>query len=1099
MRDDGGRLVLSPTDLTKHLACAHLTTLDLAAARREIPKPDQQDDEALQLIFAKGLAHEVDYLARLMAQGRSVVEIETAFDHEGRQRAEQLTLEVMRSGVDVVYQATLYDGSWGGQADFLLRVKTRSDLGPWSYEIADTKLARRLKVPALLQMATYAERLAVLQGVEPDHLYVVTGDGVSRPWRLFDVAAYARRARVRLREAVTDEPRTEPVPVTHCPQCRWLARCEGQWRRDDDLSLVAFMRTDHRQRLHEQGVRSVEALASADPDGLKGIGSGTRERLVQQAALQVRERRTGSPDVQLLDAEPHKGLLRLPSPRPGDAYLDFEGDPWAEGGEGREYLAGLGDREGMFTSRWAHDHPAERQLVMDLVDDLTARWRADPGMHVYHYAPYETTALKRLTGRHGVRETELDQLLRAERFVDLYAVVRQGLRISKESYSIKQLEAFYWGAARGGGDVADAMSSVVAYERWLVERDGTTLSQIEAYNRDDVDSTRALHAWLEERRADLEQVAGESLLRPDQVGPEPGEPVSDAELDELALAERLRGAGHTLLADLVQWHRREARPRWWDVFRLEDLDDDELVDDGTAIGRLGVPRHVGDVARSRLWRYEFPPQDCKLSVGKQALDVDTHHGVGDVVELDPVAGYVVVKLGRKRDPAQARGFGPPGPIDDRQLRAAIANLGEQVLAGEQPLGYAILQRRTPGGTQLGLGEKAGDAVVRVGRALAGEVLAVQGPPGTGKTSGGARLVQALLDDGLRVGVVAQSHKVIGNLLTSIGRPALQRCTEADDFCGAPGVEPAGTNDEVVTRLHDGSATLVGGTAWLWARDDMAHSIDVLVVDEAGQFSLANALAVSQAARSMVLLGDPQQLSQPSQATHPDGAGVSVLEHLLEGHETVPADRGIFLDTTWRMHPSITRFVSDLSYEGRLASAQGREKHRVEGSALLGGSGLRFVPVDHSGYGAACDQEVEVVRRIIDDLGGAHWVDHEGVRHALRADDILVVAPYNSHVARLRAGLPGAKVGTVDKFQGQEAPVVIYSMASSSADDAPRGVDFLYDTHRLNVAVSRARCLAVIVASPRLLDAAISSPEQLRKVNALCRFVELATVLSGLHP
>ena len=368
---------------------------------------------------------------------------------------------------------------------------------------------------------------------------------------------------------------------------------------------------------------------------------------------------------------------------------------------------------------------------------------------------------------------------------------------------------------------------------------------------------------------------------------------------------------------------------------------------------------------------------------------------------------------------------------------------------------------------------------------------MQGPPGTGKTTVGANLIRQLLDDGRRVGVVATSHAVIGHLLTKVGRPALQKCEESK-ACHAPGVEWTADNAEVARRLGDGTSTLVGGTAWLWARPDLAGSVDVLVVDEAGQFSLANAVAVCQAATSLVLLGDPQQLSQPSQALHPGQAGTSALQHLLGEHDTMPTDRGLFLKRTWRMHPDIADFVSDLAYEGRLTSAPHRERQRVRSDGLLFGSGLRFVPVNHTGCAAASDPEVAVVAQLLDGLTGATWYDHEDHEYPLTAADVLVVAPYNNHVARLRVALPGARVGTVDKFQGQQAAVVIYSMASSTAEDAPRGVDFLYDVHRLNVAASRAKCLAVIVASPRLLDAAVGSPDQLRKVNALCRFVDLAS-------
>lgn len=1091
MHDDGERLVLSPTDLTKHLACPHLTTLDLQVARGERPRP-QHDDEALELIFRLGLEHEDAYMRQLKAEGKTVAELSTVFGHGERQAAEGETLTAMRNGVDVIYQATLYDGRWGGQADFLLKVDKPSELGAWSYEIADTKLARRLKVSALLQLATYAERLAALQGGEVERIHVVTGDGVSRPWRLVDVAAYARRARGRLRDAVEERPATEPVPVPHCGQCRWSEHCEREWRRNDDLTLVAFMRGDHRARLHELGIRTVAELAGTDPAALTGIGASSRERLVRQAALQVKERTTGAPHYELLEPQPMLGLLRLPAPSDGDVYLDFEGDPYADGGEGREYLSGLGDREDGFTPLWAHDRDAERRLVMDLVDDLLDRWRRDPGMHIYHYAPYETTALKRMTARHGVREAELDQLLRGERFVDLYAVVRQGVRISKPSYSIKKLEAFYWGGIRGHGDdpdVADAMSSVIAYERWLVEPDDDTLARIEAYNADDVRSTHDLHAWLEERRTELETLHGPQP-RPHEVSPDPDAPTSDEELAEIALAEQLRDAGHPLLADLVQWHRREMRPQWWEVFRLEDLEDDELVDDGSAIGELSAPAHVGDVKRSKLWRYEFPPQDCKLAIGKTALDVDTHSSAGTVHDLDPAGGRVVLKLGAAKDPLSPRGLGPEGPIDDKPLRASVRNLGDAVLSGEHPLGRAVLERSTPSGTELREGETPQQAVVRLGRALNGEVLAVQGPPGSGKTTVGAELIRALLDDGKRVGVVAQSHAVIGHLLSAAERPALQKCTKDVDFCGAPGVEATTDNATVSQRLADGTASLVGGTAWLWSRPELALAVDVLVVDEAGQFSLANALAVAQCGWSMVLLGDPQQLAQPSQGVHPEGAGVSALEHLLDGHETVPPERGVFLETTWRMHPEIARFVSALSYEDRLHAGPDRELQRIASGGPCRGSGLRFVPVAHEGCGSASGAEANTLRELVDSLTGATWYDHDGVRRPLDIADVLVVAPYNNHVGRLRSALPdGARVGTVDKFQGQQAPVVVYTTASSSAEDAPRGIDFLYDTHRLNVAVSRARCLAVVVANPRLLDAAVHTPEQLRMVNALCRFAE----------
>ena len=376
--------------------------------------------------------------------------------------------------------------------------------------------------------------------------------------------------------------------------------------------------------------------------------------------------------------------------------------------------------------------------------------------------------------------------------------------------------------------------------------------------------------------------------------------------------------------------------------------------------------------------------------------------------------------------------------------------------------------------------------MRLALDLNGEVLAVQGPPGSGKTTVGSDLIRALLDEGRRVGVTAMSHTVIGKLISAAGRPGLQKCSE-DQHCGSALVAWTNDNNEVVQALASKTTTLVGGTAWLWAREDMASSVDVLVVDEAGQYSLANAIAVSRATTSIVLLGDPQQLTQPSRALHPIGADVSVLEHILQGHETISASQGIFLDTSWRMHPDIASFISDLSYEGRLESAPGRERQEVRSSGVLNGSGIRVVPVEHDGMAAGCPTEADVAADLWHGLQGAVYVDHEGDERAMGPDDVLIVAPYNNQVGLIRRRLPdGARVGTVDKFQGQEAPVVIYSMTSSSAADAPRGIAFLYDLHRLNVALSRAQAIAAVVMSPRLLAAGVQTTEQLRRLNGLCR-------------
>jgi uncharacterized protein len=331
--------------------------------------------------------------------------------------------------------------------------------------------------------------------------------------------------------------------------------------------------------------------------------------------------------------------------------------------------------------------------------------------------------------------------------------------------------------------------------------------------------------------------------------------------------------------------------------------------------------------------------------------------------------------------------------------------------------------------------------------------------------------------------------------TRVALRAVQKAKDGDG-CEDAMVTQVGTNEDVLNALTGGVAQVAAGTAWLWARQEMARSVDVLFVDEAGQMSLANALAVSQAASSLVVLGDPQQLDQPQRGVHPPGADVSALAHLLQEHATISADQGLFLAETWRLHPDVCAFTSELFYDDRLGSRPENRNQRLNTEGFLDGTGLRFIPVEHSGNQNESPEEVAKVVEVVHGLlwKGTTWTDKNGGTSGLRLGDVLVVAPYNAQVSAIAERLPaGARVGTVDKFQGQEAPVVIYSMTTSTPDDAPRGMEFLYSLNRLNVAVSRARCVAAVVASPALFQVRCKTPRQMELANAFCRYLEMARV------
>jgi uncharacterized protein len=401
------------------------------------------------------------------------------------------------------------------------------------------------------------------------------------------------------------------------------------------------------------------------------------------------------------------------------------------------------------------------------------------------------------------------------------------------------------------------------------------------------------------------------------------------------------------------------------------------------------------------------------------------------------------------------------------------------------------------------GEAAAEAATRLATLLDRAVLPLQGPPGAGKTYTGARMVCALARANMSIGVTANSHKVIRNLLDEVAKAAketntpvrsIQRVREKTD--NTEGIDFTLKNDDVLREIG-GTYPVAGGTAWLWALPEAFEAVDVLFIDEAAQMSLANVLAVSQAAKSLVLLGDPRQLEQPMQGSHPEGTDVSALDHILGEHATIPPDRGLFLEETWRLHPDICAFTSELYYDSRLHSRQGLEHQTIRSTGPLCGTGLRYIPVQHNGNQSSSAEEAEVVRGLVDSILSATstWVDREGTEVPITINDILIIAPYNAQVFELQRRIPAGRIGTVDKFQGQEAPIVIYSMTTSSHADAPRGMEFLYSANRLNVATSRARCLCVLVGSPSVFEAETRTPRQMLLANGFCRYLELATTLS----
>ena len=1145
MKLEAQQLRLSATDLANHLACRHKTTLERGVAEGLWKPPDWYRPEA-EVLRQRGFEHERAYLAYLESQGRKITRLEP--DEEGESALER-TLAAMRSGAEVIAQATLAHGRWLGRADVLIRVERGSRLGAWSYEALDTKLARETKAGAILQLCLYSELLEAMQGALPEHMFVVP----RRPefplekYRVAEYLAYHRFVKHRLEKAVDADagsaaPATYPEPVPHCDVCRWWPRCDRQRRADDHLSFVAGLSRLQGRELESHDIETLAALASQPVPLPWRPARGAKEgyvRVREQARVQLAGRTESRRVREMLPPEPGRGLALLPEPSPGDLFVDLEGDPYVDDG-GLEYLFGwaaaaiphdgtlaLEVGSPRYHHRWALKRGAERRGFEALMDAIIERLEREPNLHVYHYGAYEPAAVKRLMGRHGTRESEVDRLLRGGRFVDLHAIVKQSMRASVEEYSIKQMEAFY-GFAREQ-PLEEAGSALRTMERGLElgadlsEEDGSA-RVVEAYNRDDCFSALALRDWLERLRA--ETIAGGAQIeRPKDESGDASEAVGDRERRARDLADRLLAGvpyeredrtdeqhARWLLAHMLEWHRREEKAPWWEYFRLRGMSHDDLLDEMSALSGL---EHLESLPaqRSRVDRYRFAPQETRIREGdKLHLPLPDGRALGEVVAIDlgartvdiksfgPVAGlHPVSAFAHDTVPARAQeeslvrlaawvaAHGMDAPGSHRAARDLLIGLRPR-LAGHE------------GGALERPGEGGVDAARRLVLQLDHGALAIQGPPGSGKTFTGARMICDLVRAGRQVGVCAQSHKVITNLLKEVVAatepgmkiPCLQKVRKKGDVSFG-GIAEAVRNEDARDALRSRRARVVGGTSWMWAREEFSEAVDVLFVDEAGQMSLANVLAIAQSAKNLVLLGDPQQLEQPIQGTHPEGTAVSALEHVLRGDETIADDRGLFLAETWRLPPEICQYTSELFYENRLRAHSAPGRQVILDAGRVDGAGLWFVPVMHDANQSASPEEVDVVAEWIGALlTGARWRDRDGVERPLGIADILVIAPYNAQVADLEARLPkGARVGTVDRFQGQEAPVVIYSMTTSTPEDAPHGMEFLYNPNRFNVATSRARCTCIVVGSPRLFEPDCQSPRQIKLANAFCRFLEVA--------
>ena len=1116
VKQSGNSVIYSATDLCDHLECSHLSSLkqtDLAT-----PLPKDPPDEQSTIIIKRGMAHEARYLELLRRQSKTIVDIRqvAATDDE----REQATRDAMQSGADVIYQAYLRDLPFAGYADFLIKTERASTLGKYSYEVVDTKLALHAKPLFIIQLSLYSEILAKYQGATPEFMHVVLGDGRQESYLAKDFYHYFTQLKSEFLAHLVDGESTYPDPCQHCGVCQFRSLCEKKRLDDDHLWQVANIRSSQIRRLAAAEVTTLKALAETKHVHVKGIGDDSLERLKKQADLQLHKRSTGENKLVMLPQISNtKGLMTLPKPSSGDLFFDIEGDPLIPGG--LEYLFGVYMIDGpkpVFRDFWAHSHGEEKRSFQALIAFFTERFRQFPDMHIYHYAAYEETAIKRLMSKYGTMENEVDELLRNNVFVDLYRIVRHSLMTSEPAYSIKNLEHFYMPGREA--QVKTASASIVYYERYIETREQSLLDDIKAYNLEDCRSLHLLRDWLGELRKDLpvkstpvddEYKENEKLLELQQhLKDFEAALVSGLPDDDLLYTPAQRV--DKLVFDLADFYRREAKPAWWRMFSRQTMTSEEIIDDADCIGGLVLSKQHPpvEVKRSTLYRYTFPPQEFKFKEGDRGKIAESLMPAGEIVSIDFDNGLISLKKGTSKGPLPEQfDLVPGGPINTDVLRnslwsfiddyIAAKSTGTRTHAAIQDLLERVPPRIAGVAADAPLYDPAAlnpQVCSSIAERMANTYLFIQGPPGTGKTYTASHMILHLMKAGKRIGVSANSHKAIHNLLDAVEKRAtetqfsfsgLKKSSRdnADTTYDSSNIHSEGDAEGVIAQSP--RANLIAGTVWLFANPGLKETLDYLFIDEAGQISLAHMIAAGMSARNIVLVGDQMQLAQPTQGVHPGASGNSVLEYLLQGRHTIPITEGILLDTTYRMHPKVCKFISAAIYDDRIKSHPSlAEQSILHTDSLLPEAGILCDFVKHEGCGQRSEIEAERIDTLYTQLLGCQYRDSKGQTHPVTPDDILVVSPYNMQVNLLKQTLgPVARVGTVDKFQGQEAQVVLVSMATSSQDEVVRGIEFLLSQNRLNVSLSRAKTLAILVLSPDLLSVRCSTIDQMRLVNTLC--------------
>ena len=1037
------------------------------------------------------------------------------------------TNAAFETGPDYIYQAKLLNRKFIWFPDFLKKVNTPSNFGDYSYEVIDIKRAKEPKQENITQLLLYTFLLSEIQGVLPENMIVINGKSheenvfkVSDFYQVFletknDFLEYA----LGLEKKTNDELQSNLFNVCEYNSNKKSKTCETIPK---ELDLINIVDLDKRQRKKIKLYASnIEEFTKLKTEKIKGISEQFLLKLKKQAKIQYKKIKNKGSSYEII--EPlvlNRGFSKLPKLNKHDLFFDMEGNPTVDGGH--EYLFGIIDGStDNFISYWAKNIEEEEKAFVETMDFLFKHTSKYPEAHIYHYNHYEVTALKKMSFKYNSCGEILDFLLKNKKFIDLYKVVRQAIITSELGRSIKDLEVFYMD--KRTTKVTSGADSVDQFLEWQEFQDNKILQQIEDYNRDDCISTKLLLEWLHKIKPKyLEHKIIDEIMPLDEDGAKEYTKIKN----KIVIQENKKQPVNELIVDMLEFHKRENKSEWWLFFDRKEKDFNELIDDTSAIAACEKIDYLYDDNNFPLLKLKYPNQEFKITEGNKVINLDSesNNPIGSLQYVDFKNQIIHIKATGKNKPLNEFmpliNFGSDRPIDIRKLRNALylfANDFIEKKSFKSTLGLLNLDlpkfknnfKISKSTQSIDLSKFILEAVTN----LDNSYLFIQGPPGTGKTHTSAKTIIELLKKGKKIAISSNSHKAINNLLAKIDElligqnfkfKGLKRYStsskgskyESENITAGAKSRPYKKGATLPLIFTSDNYQLLACTKFELADPGYINIFDYLFIDEAGQASIADVVISALASKNLILIGDPQQLSQPSSIEHPGDSGMSALDYILRDNNTISNERGIFINETRRLNKSINKFISSTFYDDRLFSHESTSNRKLlfKENILGSNEGIILIETNHEDNSQNSEEEIIIVKKLYDYLL-KQQISIDGKTKSITTNDILVVAPYNVQVNQLSQQLPeGNRTGTIDKFQGQEAAISILSMTASDAEEAPRGIDFLFDHRRLNVAISRAQCLSVVVMNKKLFRSRARNINQIIIANNFQKLKKYATIL-----